>query len=142
MPAFVRGSAGVALVFNDASGTVTCLMPGGKVAWTNALAAAPCKAPPQAVSLKLGEDSVLIPAGATLFCYDPAGGIRWRRDLDKEIVTRPEVLSLADRRLIVCGTASGALVALDLRGRLSGNVPPEIRSAIGLSSCRVPPPSR
>ena len=118
VPALVHGSAGVALVFSDASGTATCLTPDGKVAWTNGLAAGPCKAPPQTVSLKPGEDSVLIPAGATLFCYDPAGGIRWRRDLDKEIVTRPEVLSLADRRLIVCGTASGALVALDLEGKV------------------------
>ncbi len=86
--------------------------------WTNALAAGPCKAPPQTVSLSPGEDSVLIPAGSTLFCCDAAGGIRWRRELDKEIVTRPEVLSLSDRRLILCGTASGSLFALDLDGKV------------------------
>jgi hypothetical protein len=118
MPVTVRAGSGSALVFTDLSGTATSLTPGGEVVWTNALAAGPCKAPPQTISLKPGEDSVLIPAGSTLFCCDDAGGIRWGCELDKEIVTRPEVLSLTGRRMILCGTASGSLFALDLDGKV------------------------
>ncbi len=118
MPVTVRTGSGSALVFTDLSGTATCLTPGGEVVWTNALAAGPCKAPPQTISLKPGEDSVLVPAGSTLFCCDAAGVVRWRRDLGAEILTRPEVLSLTARRLILCGTASGSLFALDLDGKV------------------------
>mgnify|MGYP001558705890 CR=1 FL=1 len=117
-PVTVRAGSGSVLVFTDLSGTATCLTPGGEVVWTNAFAAGPCKAPPQTISLKPGEDSVLLPAGSTLFCCDAAGAVRWRRDLNNEIMTRPEVLSLADRRLILCGTASGSLIALDLDGKV------------------------
>ncbi|MEI2724157.1 MAG: PQQ-binding-like beta-propeller repeat protein [Verrucomicrobiota bacterium] len=118
LPAMLRTSSGSTLVFSDGSGTETCLSSDGKVVWTNALAAGPCKAPPQTISLKPGEDSVLMPAGSTLFCCNAAGGIRWRRELDKEIVTQPVVLSLADRRIILCGTAAGSLFALDLAGNV------------------------
>lgn len=118
VPAVLRAGSGSTLVFNDLSGTVTCLSSNGQVVWTNALAAGPCKAPPQMISLKPGEDSVLVPAGSSLFCCDAAGGIRWRRDLDKDILTRPEVLSHADRRLIICGTDSGSLIALNLDGKV------------------------
>ncbi len=116
VPAVLSASSGSPLLFSDAAGTVTCLGSDGKVAWTNALAAGPCKAPPLSVSFQPGEGLVLIPAGSTLFCCDGAGGIRWRRELDKEIVTRPEVLSLADRKVVLCGTASGSLFALDSDG--------------------------
>ena len=118
VPAAVRGGFGSALVFTDRSGSVTCLRPDGEVVWTNALAAGPSQAPAQTVSLKPGEDSVLAPAGSTLCCCDAVGTVRWRRDLDSEILTRPEVLPLPDRRLILCGTASGALFALNLGGEV------------------------
>lgn len=118
LPAMLRTSSGSTLVYSDGSGTETCLSSDGKVVWTNALAAGPCKAPPQTISLKPGEDSVLMPAGSTLFCCNAAGGIRWRRELDKEIVTQPVVLSLADRRIILCGTTAGSLFALDLDGNV------------------------
>jgi len=118
VPAVLPTSSGSALVFSDLSGTATCLTPTGEVVWTNTLAAGPCKAPPQTISLKPGEDSVLVPAGSTLFCCDATGAVRWRRYLGAEILTRPEMLSLADRRLIVCGTASGSLFALDLDGKV------------------------
>lgn len=117
-PVTVRAGSGSALVFTDLSGTATCLTPDGEVLWTNALAAGPCKAPPQTISLKPGENSVLVPAGSTLFCCDAAGRILWHRELDKEILNRPEMLSLTDRRLILCGTASGSLFALALDGKV------------------------
>lgn len=118
LPAVVRTASGPTLVFNDLSGTATCLTPAGKVGWTNALTAGPCKAPPQILSLRPGQDLALIPAGSTLFCCDAAGNTRWRSELGGEIVTRPEVLSLANRELILCGTAAGALIALDFRGTI------------------------
>lgn len=118
LPAVLRTSSDSTLVFSDVSSTVTCLSSDGKVVWTNVLAAGPCKAPPLTVSLQPGEGSVLIPAGSTMFCCDATGAIRWRRELDKEIVTRPELLSLADRQIILCGTASGSLFALDLDGKV------------------------
>lgn len=118
-PAIVRTGSGLALVFSDLSGTATCLTPAGDVVWTNALAAGPCKAPPQIVTAKPDDEAVLIPAGSTLFCCDASGRIRWRRELDKEILTRPEILSFADRRLILCGTASGTLFALSLTGEVA-----------------------
>ena len=106
------------LVFSDQSGTATCLNPNGHMVWTNALGAGPCKSPPQTFSLKPGEDSVLVPAGSTLFCCDSDGRIRWRRELDQEILTRPEVLSFGERQIILCGTASGALFAFNTAGEI------------------------
>lgn len=118
MPAVLKTATGPLMVFSDSSGTSTCLSLDGKAAWTNALAAGPCKAPPQIISLKPGEDSVLLPAGSNLFCCDTTGKVRWQVALDKDIVTRPEILSLPDRQLILCGTASGSLFALDLNGKI------------------------
>jgi hypothetical protein len=118
LPATVRTASGPLLVCNDLSGTATCLTPAGQVAWTNALGAGPCQAPPQIHSLRPGLDLALIPAGSTLFCCDAAGSIRWRSELGGEIVTRPEVLPLRNRELILCGTSTGALVALDAAGKI------------------------
>ena len=122
LPARVRGSSGLALVLTDLSGTISCLTLAGEVRWTNAPGTGPCKAPPQSFWLKSDYDSVLVPAGSTLYCYDASGAVRWRRDLGREISTRPEVLSLADlpsvRRLILCGTASGSLFALSVEGEV------------------------
>jgi hypothetical protein len=58
-----------------------------------------------------------VPSGSTLFCFEASGQVRWRRDLGSEILTRPEVLKLKDRRLLLCGTASGKLFALDQDGK-------------------------
>src|SRR5437867_2242437 len=117
-PATLRTSSGSALVFNDSSGTATCLTPAGKVVWTNALATGPSRAPAQTVSPGVVEGGVLVPAGSTLFCCGADGKVRWRRDLGQEILTRPEVLTLTDRRLILYGTAVGTLFALGLDGKL------------------------
>lgn len=117
-PARLRGTFGAGLVFADLSGTVTCLTPDGAVVWSKALGAGPCHAAAQTLALKSGEDAVLVPAGSTLFCCDAAGGVRWRRDLGREISGRPKVFSFAARRLILCATASGALVALSPEGEV------------------------
>jgi len=123
MPASIRLSN--SLVFSDLSGTATCLSLGGKMLWTNALAAGASKAPAQKFHLKSDTEWSLIPSGSTLFCCDDQGHIRWRTNLSEanipssgqEIVTRPEVLLLKDRSLIICGTAAGKLFALDSDGK-------------------------
>ncbi len=118
VPARLRGAFGEGLAFADVSGTVTCLTPDGEVVWTNALGAGPCNVAAQSVSLKPGEHSVLVPAGSTLFCCDARGGVRWRRDLGKNISGRPEVFSFPARRLILCSTTSGTLFAVGSDGEV------------------------
>lgn len=118
LPALIRNETGPLLVFSDLSGIATCLTAGGQIVWTNGLGSGPCKAPPLTLSLGTGEELVLIPAGSKLHCCDAAGRSRWQSELGSEIITRPEILSLPDRRLILCGTASGALVALDADGEI------------------------
>lgn len=106
------------LVFTDQSGAATCLKPNGEVAWTNNFGLGPCKAPAQRFNPKAGEEALLIPAGATLICCAPDGRVRWRRQLDQEIVTRPEVFAAGGREMILCGTASGVLFALSFEGEI------------------------
>jgi len=118
LPAVVRTVSGSRLVFSDLAGTATCLTAAGDVVWTNALAAGPCQAPPQTLSLRPGVDWALIPAGSNLCCCEAEGRLRWRTELGGELVARPLVLSLANRRLILCGLATGALRALDFDGKM------------------------
>jgi len=119
VPAVFRAGAISFLVFTDSSGLATCLTGEGKVAWTNALGAGPCKASPQIFPEGSGENCILIPAGSTLFCCQTNGAIQWQRDLGKEILTRPEVLVDGDRSLILCGTAEGKLFAVRLGGEVA-----------------------
>jgi len=110
MPAMVASG----FVFTDQSGAATCLNGKGEVVWTNNLGLGPCKAPPR--SWDVGKEAVLVAAGSTLVCCNPDGSVRWRRELDQDIITRPEVLSHGNRPMILCGTASGTLFALDFSG--------------------------
>jgi len=133
MPASIRPENGSGLVFSDLSGTATCLSSGGKMLWTNALAVGPSKAPAQKFSLKSDAEWSLVPSGSTLFCCDEQGRVRWSTNLSEtnvpssgqEIVTRPEVLLLKDRSLIICGTAAGKLFALDSDGKVLWQCPIE-----------------
>src|SRR6266404_621680 len=119
LPAMLKTAGGPAMVFTDGSGTATCLRMDGSLAWTNALAAGPSKAPGQVITPNATEDRVLIPAGSTLSCCDADGKIRWKRNLGgKEILTRPEVLSIGDEQMIVCGTGGGKLCVLNPKGKL------------------------
>jgi len=117
-PARLGDGAESGFVFSDAAGVVTCLNSAGKVIWTNAPGAGPAKAPPLGIAWKPGEFGVLAPLGSSLLGYDARGAVRWRRDLGSEVITRPELVPLAGGPLIVCGTAAGTLVALDLEGRV------------------------
>lgn len=110
--------AGPGFVFTDHSGTATCLNRKGGVVWTNNFGLGPCKAPPLGTS-NLGKEAALVPAGSTLVCCNLDGSTRWQRELDQEILTRPEVVSHDARPLILCGTASGALFALDFKGEVA-----------------------
>jgi len=112
MPAVIRSG----FVFTDQSGTATCLNGNGQVVWTNNFGLGPCKAPPR--SSDTGKEVVLIPASSTLVCCNADGSVRWRRELDQEILTRPEVLPLGNRPMILCGTASGTLFALGFGGEI------------------------
>ncbi len=123
MPARLRIKDGSAFVFGDATGTVTCLKPTGVVLWTNALGAGPIKAPLLQIAFNPADEGVLAAAGSTLFSLDATGKTRWRRDLGKEILTRPEILSLPDRKIILCGTDSGLLFALNLQGQIVWECP-------------------
>src|SRR6266850_4231184 len=80
VPAVFPAGAISFLVFTDSSGLATCLTGEGKVAWTNALGAGPCKASPQIFPEGSGENCILIPAGSTLFCCQTNGAIQWQRD--------------------------------------------------------------
>jgi len=110
MPAVIRSG----FVFTDQSGAATCLNGKGEVVWTNHFGLGPCKAPPR--SSDIGKEAALVAAGSTLVCCNTDGSVRWRRELDQEILTRPEVLAHGDRPMIFCGTASGTLFALDSSG--------------------------
>lgn len=118
LPAIVGKASGPVFIFNDLSGTATCMSPGGEVLWTNALGGGPCQSPPQVLRLNLELELALIPASSTLICCDATGSIRWRAALDDQIVTRPEVLRLGDKDVIFCGTTGGTLVALDTEGKI------------------------
>lgn len=113
LPAVVRSG----FVFADSSGTATCLNGKGEVVWTNHFGLGPCKAPPRFTDSALKE-VVLIAAGATLVGCNPDGSVAWRRELDAEVLTRPEMLMANEAPLVLCGTASGALFALDLAGEI------------------------
>jgi hypothetical protein len=117
-PARLNSDAGPALAFGDSSGTVTCLTSEGKVVWTNALGFGPLKSAPRQLPGDQKDQGLLVGAGSTLFCLDPAGAVRWKRDLGKEVVTTPEVGSLPGGNLIVCGTSSGSLFGLSRGGEV------------------------
>ena len=115
-PGRLVSAAGPAFAFGDGSGTITCLTGIGNVIWTNALGAGPIKAPPQQIFRNSGESGLLVAAGSTLMRLDAAGRVEWRRDLGNEIRTRPEVLLLPGRTMLLCGTASGSLFSLSEEG--------------------------
>ncbi len=118
-PAILNTGAGRLLVFNDHSGTATCLKPDGSVGWTKKLSQSEAaNAPAQTKPSRQGADSVLIPIGSTLYCCSAEGDIEWQRDLGKLIATRPEVLSLPERQLIICGIEGGELLALNGSGEI------------------------
>jgi hypothetical protein len=118
VPVLLRSQSGQMLVFNDQSGSVTCLKLDGSAAWSNPLAAGVGNAPAQAISLNPNEDAILVHAGSTLCCCGADGSIRWRRELDSAIATRPEVLSLPGEQRILCGTEAGTLFALSHDGKI------------------------
>lgn len=119
VPTILKAEVGKLLVFNDHSGTATCLKPDGSVQWTKKLSKSEsANAPPQNIAIHKGVDSVLVPVGSTLHCCNAKGEIEWQRDLGKLIATRPEVLSLPDKQLIVCGTEGGDLIALNASGEV------------------------
>ena len=123
MPVRLQTRSGPVFVFGDGTGTVTCLTSTGSVVWTNALGAGSIKVPSQNFFRSQSEANLLVAAGATVFCLDGSGHVRWRRDLGKEILTRPEVLSLPDRSIILCGTASGSLFAISMDGEIVWECP-------------------
>jgi hypothetical protein len=117
-PASLTTSAGRAFAFGDSSGVATCLTAAGKVVWTNALGAGPIKAALRQLPSGQKEEELLVGAGSTLFCLEPTGTVRWRRDLDSEILTTPEVASLPAGDLVLCGTSSGSLFGLSPGGEV------------------------
>ena len=117
-PARLRAGSETGFAFGDGTGTVSFLDPTGKVVWTNLLGAGPIKAPPQTFANHPTGEKLLVASGSTLFSIDPSGQVSWRRDLGAEIQTRPEVLLLPDRKLIVCGTSSGSLFAVGMDGKI------------------------
>ena len=118
LPAMVRLGDSLALAFSDESGTVTCLTASGNILWTNIFGVGPCSAPPLALPATPGAELLFVPGGSALTCCDASGRLRWRKDLGSQLVTRPELLSWDDRKMIVCGTAAGALIAVDLEGKI------------------------
>ncbi len=122
-PARIRSGSDSAYVFGDGVGVVTALRSTGGILWTNALGGGPIKAPPQSFMRNQAEENILVPGGSTLFCLDHGGHVRWQRDLGKAILTRPEVLSLSDHKIIFCGTSSGSLFALNLDGEIRWECP-------------------
>lgn len=114
LPAVVRSG----YVFTDQSGTATCLNGKGEVVWTNSFGLGPCQSPPQSFAPQPGEEALLVPAGSTLVCCNADGAVRWRRELDQAIVTRPEILLLDDRQMVLCGTTAGVLLALSAQGEI------------------------
>jgi hypothetical protein len=118
LPIQAQTTNGPALIWTDQSGTMTALDPAGRRLWTNALGTGPCGAPARLLSRSSVEDHLLVPAGSVLHCLEPNGRPCWRRDLGKEIMTRPEVLVLTNRTLILCGTAPGSVFALSPDGQV------------------------
>ncbi|MBI3852751.1 MAG: DUF4091 domain-containing protein [Verrucomicrobia bacterium] len=118
VPARLQTSSGLAYAFGDGTGTVTCLTPTGVVAWTNALGAGPIEAPLRSFVRGQSEEHLLIAAGSTVLCLDSLGHVRWRCDLGKEIMTPPEVLSLPNRKMILCGNAAGSLFGISPEGQI------------------------
>ncbi len=122
-PVRIRNGSGSAFVYGDGAGIVTCLSPTGNIVWTNALGAGSIKAPSQRIVRNQIEENLLVAGGSTLFCLDDSGHVRWQRDLGKEILTRPEVLTLPDRKIILCGTSSGSLFGISLEGEIRWECP-------------------
>ena len=122
-PGQLQTASGLAFVFGDGAGTLTCLSPNGKTIWTNALGAGPIKAPPQRYLPGDAGERLLVAAGKTLFCLDSAGQVRWRRDLPTDIQTKPAAFGLPGVDIVLCGTASGSLFCLSSKGDILWECP-------------------
>ena len=117
VPAVVGAGPTIRLIFSDTSGTLTCLAPGGNVAWTNHLGSGACRAPPKIISTAAGGQLILAGAGSNLFCCDLTGKIQWHREFPGEVITRAEDFVADNKHLIACGINSSAVAVLDLEGR-------------------------
>jgi outer membrane protein assembly factor BamB len=122
-PAVFDSAENTRLCFGDHSGTATALDTNGTVVWKAALGAGPCRAPLKTVSSDDGSQEILVASGHTLFALGVRGNELWRRQLEGEILSRPEVFKGEGRRLIVCGAGSGSLYALTLEGEVVWQTP-------------------
>lgn len=106
---------GPMFVLNDRSGTVTCLDWAGKPLWQTPLGSGECNNP-IAVFQDREAVGILASAGTHLHRLDGAGRILWSCDLKVKVTSRAEVLSLTGMQIILCGTATAGLYALNLDG--------------------------
>ncbi|MFH1738004.1 MAG: PQQ-binding-like beta-propeller repeat protein, partial [bacterium] len=116
IPAVGQDDSRTRLYFGDCSGSVTCLDFDGNKVWAKSLGQEKCGAPLQIFSSKSGSQSVLAAFGSTLYCLSPDGEIVWSTDLAGKIMTRPEILSLPDEEIIVCGAGAGSLFGINPEG--------------------------
>lgn len=113
-PLAVEAGGEPRLIIGDQSGAVTCLKDDGSAAWVKTFPGA-CRTFPQ--TARIGDaDRILVSVETTLYCLNLEGDVVWQRDLGGRILSRAELLPLADRQLILCGAGSGTLYALDESG--------------------------
>jgi hypothetical protein len=142
IPARIETNKGAAWCFGDESGTVTCLAADGNVVWTRKPEKGRCRAPLQSYVRDGRTWVLLVPTGTSLCCLGADGNVRWNTDLGGAILSRPEVLSLPDRTIVVCGAGSGSLFALSPDGAILWETPigDEIDTSIALLPRYAGPP--
>jgi outer membrane protein assembly factor BamB len=132
VPAVVHDGGEPRLCFMDSSGTLTALKPDGTEAWSLQASEKFGGPSPAAVTLRDGREYILAPLGAGIACVSPDGQVLWNTKLsattsaDPDLVnrvpvvrSRPELLQLPDRELIVCLAAGGQACALTTSGDLA-----------------------
>ena len=118
-PALLRLPQGIAWVFADKSGSVTCLDTNGKVVWQTKPGQGECAT--GAVSCTCatsGDASLLVTVGSQLCRLNKEGATVWSVDLGKKITARPEIIENKSGAVVVCGTESGDVCAVGPDGQL------------------------
>jgi hypothetical protein len=139
IPTLIENQGTSYCCMGDGTGTVTCLNLDGTLAWSRKVAEGSCDAPICVLPREGNSTPFLIANGSSLFALGPDGKELWHTDLDGVIQSKPELLSLTDRQIIICGTGLGSVYALSSDGKIEWRT--EIGDEIDSALAFLPQPS-
>ncbi len=122
------------MAIGDNSGKVTLLNYEGAAAKVFDPKSGPCRTFVNTIAGPDGQSLILAACGNSLIALDTSGIVLWATDLGGSILSRPEVLALPNRTLIVCAGGKGLLHAIDPQGKIiwTADIGMEIDSSITL----------